>query len=102
MIVSIPYDFRHGGEVSGLNTIVYIHPASGFVVIDVLLNGVSLDLGTEVTVDNTYGKLTFPQVLGQGDHVLCVFKQLPRYGPAYELPDMVDFDPADFDSVDFA
>lgn len=99
MIAHITYTCT-GSETKTLTeTTVNIVPASGYTFLDVILNGYSQDFSSEVTVDNLTGDLVFNQLLGRGDWVIALFRQLPRYST---LTTMVDFDSADFTSDDFA
>jgi hypothetical protein len=79
-------------------TLVMINAASGYEIIDVRLNGYSQDY-QDLLVDETKGRIVFSPVLVKGDVVEALYKTLPRYGT---LTTMVDFDPADFTSGDFA
>ena len=86
--------------VEGANTLVFFPVASGLVIIDTLVNGLSLDLA----IDNTRGLVYVPGTLQRGDLVQILYKTLPRL-PIPEPPDpgagMTDFEPADFEAADF-
>lgn len=76
-------------------TILYNHASSGYEMIDVIVNGYSKNFSI-VTVDNTYGKVTVPELLERNDHVVFICKTLPRFATDRE------FSPINFDSSEFA
>jgi hypothetical protein len=96
MIKSIQYT-ANGTE----DGIIYCNPASGYVIIDVLVNGLSVLIdsgevsGFQASVDNTYGKVS-TSGLNRGDLLQVVYKTKPSYSTDRE------FDPANFNSNEFA
>jgi RNase P/RNase MRP subunit POP5 len=80
-------------------TDIYIHPASGLKIIDIIVNGVSKRLG-DLTIDENFGLVVIDEELERGDVVQCIYKTLPRFTVA--LPTMSEFDPLDFAEGEFA
>ena len=100
MIASIPYRAMGNEVVASGTTLVNFAPCSGNVIIDVLLNGFSQEIGVDVTVDNFTGNVLFNTAMERGDHALVVFKTLPRLATAAAV--LVDYEAADFENADFA
>jgi len=107
MIAAIKYKCI-GSETKGVaDTLVQIQAASGYEMIDVLLNGISQEFGVGVAVDNETGNLLFPSLLVRGDDVLALFKQQPSLAePEEDISSgggttMIDFSEDDFSSDDF-
>jgi hypothetical protein len=88
MIASIQYTCK-GTEAGD----VYFHAASGYEIIDVLNNGVSIAMVT----DEEYGLVTVPST-NKGDLVQIIYKTLPRNSTSGS---MVDFTDGDFETADF-
>lgn len=99
MIDSVSYKCI-GSEVNdGINTELYFHPASGFKIIDTIVNGKSKPL----TVDETKGFVLVDELLGRGDVVTVIYKTLPRTSTGTQPPtNMVDFFEPDFEPSDYA
>ena len=98
MIAHITYKVTGSEVYSTGATTVEIQAASGYTIIDVIKNGYSLQIGTEVEVDNLTGILLVNGALTRGDFIIVLFRQLPRFGTTTT---MVDFESADFESADF-
>ena len=86
-----------GNEVmDGVDTIIDCYPASGYVMIDVIVKGYSKNFNI-VSVDNTYGRVVIPNTtLVKGDCVTFIYKQNPAFNETRE------FSAADFLSTEFA
>jgi hypothetical protein len=98
MIAHITYVVTGSETYSTGATTIPIHAASGYEIIDVIKNGYSLQIGTEVEVDENYGICLVNGALIRGDFLIVLFKQLPRFGSET----MVDFASEDFLTGDFA
>ena len=94
MIAKVQYTCIGSEVITGGNTEIYFHPASGLKIIDTIVKGYSKPL----TVDEETGLVTVDEVLVKGDTVVVLYKTLPRFGAAA----LTDFDLADFESTDFA
>jgi hypothetical protein len=88
-----------GNYISAGTTTVHFCPASGLKVIDVFLNGVSLEIGSECEVNEHYGSVVFNEVAERGDSAMVIYKTLPRYGNSLVIDG--DFSAGDFDNSDF-
>lgn len=93
MIAVTHYNCIGSEEKSGSNTIIYHSRSSGLTLIDVIVKG-SSKLFTNVTVDNSYGKVTIPQTLVKGDLVQFVF----NIKPTIPVPIVAEFSSSDFNS----
>ena len=91
MIASIQYTCK-GTEAGD----IYFHAASGYEIIDVLNNGVSIAMVT----DEEYGLVTVPST-NKGDLVQIIYKTLPRVAGYTGGTELVDFVTDDFESADF-
>lgn len=98
MIAHITYKVTGSEVYSTGATTVEIQAASGYTIIDVIKNGYSLQIGTEVEVDNLTGILLVNGALTRGDFIIVLFRQLPRFGTEVT---MTDFSSTDFASADF-
>ena len=82
-----------GSEVNdGINTELYFPPASGHIIIDVIVKGTS----RRILVNNNLGFIVVNDLLVRGDLVQIIYKTLPRFVGA--VTDTPDFDYGDFDS----
>ena len=97
MIAHITYKVTGSEVYSSGATTVEIQAASGYTIIDVIKNGYSLQIGTEVEVDDQTGILLVNGTLARGSFILVLFRQMPRIGTV----DMADFESADFVNTDF-
>jgi hypothetical protein len=91
MIASIQYTCK-GTEAGD----IYFHAASGYNIIDILNNGVSIPMEK----DETYGLVVVPST-NKGDLVQIIYKTLPRNSSVSGGTSMVDFTDGDFETADF-
>ena len=97
MIASVRYDVTGAEVKSSGTTLVKMHAAGGYEILDVLLNGESLNHAVDVVVDETRGDLTFNSTLNRGDYVLTIYKTIPWAASAA----INDFETSDFETADF-
>ena len=96
MIAQVTYRVLGSEPVVAGEREVYLSAASGYRILDIIINGISQDFSA-ITVDEQTGKVAKPG-LQNGDWVSCTYTSLPRY----VLPGSGrDFSEADFDIDDF-
>jgi hypothetical protein len=97
MIAAIRYSVTGAEVKSSGTTLVPIPAASGYEMLDVIMNGVSQNYASDVTIDEVTGNLLFNSTLNRGDWVLAIYKTLPR-----SVSQVVnDFETSDFETNDF-
>jgi hypothetical protein len=98
MIATVRHIITGNEPIELGETVVYFYPASGYKIIDVIINGLSMDFSA-LTIDEETGKVAGAG-LSIGDWMACTYKTLPRNN-IQAAATMVDFSETDFENADF-
>jgi len=83
--------------------LVYIHPMGGHRCLDVIFNGVSLEIGVECEVNENTGGVQLFQDTDRGDELLVLFITKPWFlpGEGGGGEGMLEYEPDDYEEDDY-